>query len=298
MTGNHSNLTHAILVLRRAVEAELKGNSYYLVAQHVMELGELVPNGKNGVARHVDAFSFATALDHVRKHAERDLTGNVYYMFAHKLDVLSFVTNGIYRSADPSLIPPEILISPASDVEPVSAATGALGNGLANADNPAVRSFDDLAKASTARVESAMSRAFLAYTPASGHEIMETGDDGELRRRRSGDGEIDASEPLQSMAASRFHSETVAGAIKAIMPAHLGSPPVKIHCGFDADQPREQTQKTPHQEGSSDSTSAHDTPPFTASKAVKTANTAAALEPSQRTLIARVLQAVTGRSFA
>jgi hypothetical protein len=82
--------------LRQAVEREFIGNDYYLVANQVTELGEILCDKTAAPQADGMQVNFALALDAVRKRTETELFDNRSYIVAHKLDVLSFLGRRFY----------------------------------------------------------------------------------------------------------------------------------------------------------------------------------------------------------
>lgn len=80
-------------------QAELTGNVYYMVAQKLNELREIVLNGALSETMmantDVDAGTrprgLEPALVALRAHIELNLTDNRYYLAAHKCDILTFI---------------------------------------------------------------------------------------------------------------------------------------------------------------------------------------------------------------
>jgi hypothetical protein len=85
--------------LRHAVEREFRGNSYYLLANQVIELREILQH-KDGVGSQLNGAhaNFVSTLDAVRKCAEAELFDNRFYLVAHKLDVLTFLGRRFYAN--------------------------------------------------------------------------------------------------------------------------------------------------------------------------------------------------------
>jgi hypothetical protein len=205
MTEAPADLLRAVYGLKRAAEAELQGNGYYLVANEVAELIEAL-GGDAGPAPPLDgaAHGFASALADVRKAGESYLSGNSYYMASQRLDALSSFLPPSSKGAQPA-------------AKPQSAETKV--------------PFGELAAASAARVQEVAASLGLApnvHHIAPAHaEAPETLFDGELERRSSepcamAELALPILEPVASAAVS---AETIALAALAQSKADLGSPP-------------------------------------------------------------------------
>jgi hypothetical protein len=83
--------------LRQAVEKEFRGNDYYLLANQVIELREIL-HAKHGAGPQANGAhaNFVSTLDAVRRCAEAELFDNRFYLVAHKLDVLTFLGRRSY----------------------------------------------------------------------------------------------------------------------------------------------------------------------------------------------------------
>lgn len=229
-------LFQAVEGLRRAVEAEFTDNSYYLLSQQVAEVYELlgwdIDNARIFNGAHP---RFTLALNDVRRRVEEELFDNRFYLVAHKLDVLSFLSGQLGVG---------------------SGAGAATSDSIRHASSPPTgapmdgrRSFDDLAAASKARVEEVAAALGVplssadAHKPAVRHEILA---DGELERRSSEPcflGELDP-QFVEEMAPAGVSAKTAPTADRTGAAANLGSSAAEIKRPPRADESsRAQAQK-------------------------------------------------------
>ncbi len=104
-------LAAAVSNIRREAQAELGGDTYYMVAQKLTELREIILNGcGDDVYRNEDfrprLVGLSPALSSLRTKIETELRDNRYYLATHKLDVLAFIVKlggAASRPAEPLL---------------------------------------------------------------------------------------------------------------------------------------------------------------------------------------------------
>ncbi len=148
MKRGSSSLASAISDLRREAEAGLRDNVYYLTAQKLNELSEII-NGRNGAeppaadGASQRLIGFGPALEALRAKLDTELKDNRYYLASHKLDVIALIAARAKaaKAQSTSVTPkPESAASIHAALDSASAA-------------PKPRSFDDLAVESHRRVE-------------------------------------------------------------------------------------------------------------------------------------------------
>jgi hypothetical protein len=208
MTEAPADLLQAVYGLKRAAEAEFQGNSYYSVTNEIAGLIEVLGGDVSSVAPGKGAaHGFASALGDARKAVDSSLSGNRYYLAAHRLDALSsFLPSSAKEAAHP----------------PQRQSTDAIRRKAP---------FSELAAASTARVEEVA--ASLGLVPATHHvappraATPETLSDGELERRSSEPCSMAELAPptLEPVASAAVSAETIAPASSAKSTADLGSSP-------------------------------------------------------------------------
>jgi hypothetical protein len=181
-----ASLHTALASLHGAVQANLRDNAFYMAANAVSDLAAMAGYAANGV-RANGTTDLATALDNVRRHADRALHDNRYYAFSHKLDALAFVAARHTPPTEPKAPPPVTSMSgleAAQVLKPEAVQTAAEASGAAN-----IRTFDDLAAASEARVAAVKAQLEREQVRASAFAAQpETANDGELERRSSREG--------------------------------------------------------------------------------------------------------------
>lgn len=145
MTSGSNGLFSALAHLNREAEAMLDGNNYYLAAQKLLELKEVLglPMGVAGAAADKPLIGVQPAIQALRVKFGEELTDNRYYLAAHKLDIIAYIAERA-EAVKPAKGVPEKAAAP----QPVTA-----------------KSFDDLAQEAQARVASVMTAAD-AVTPA------------------------------------------------------------------------------------------------------------------------------------
>lgn len=242
MPRTSGELFQAVHSLRKAVEAELKGNAYYLATQQVVELNELLKGEVNGVLANGSVPRFTDALETVRKRAEAELFDNRFYLFAHKLDVLAFLA--AQGKAPPQAVAPVTAPQPApsqsvalqqasalpQDASPQDSATSkAVPNGAHPVKNAYERNFEELAAASKARVQ--QNAAALGIVTASPLQDAEAADDGELRRRSSEPCYQRDFETVDPVAATVVSSQAVPAAGIVPASADMGLPAASVGGG-------------------------------------------------------------------
>lgn len=155
MTRASEDLWNALIGLQRAADRELGGENHRVATQHIADLLRLTGlQGEDEGSVPSDAsLGFAAALAEVRSLAERDLSGNTFYIASKKLDELASLTAGYAVSPaaevhEPVLEPaaplPEEPAEPVFEAHPAEAAAPAVLQGW---------SFDELAAAAKDRVE-------------------------------------------------------------------------------------------------------------------------------------------------
>ncbi len=151
-------LLQSVYGLRKAAEAEFKGNTYYQITNEIAGLLDLIGWGGGDVEPGKDAsYGYASMLEEVRKQAKATISGNLYYLIQSKLDVLSSYLKPAAQEA-PTLT--ETSAKPAAAVsaqaqQPAEPAAPAAAPAVSAAEAPAAPqpSFADLSAASKARVD-------------------------------------------------------------------------------------------------------------------------------------------------
>jgi hypothetical protein len=161
MTRASDDLWKALIGLRRAADNELSGESHRAASQHIADLLTLtgVQGEDAGIAPSDASLGYAASLAEVRSLAERDLSGNAFYLASKILDELASLPAG--QAAPPAAWqahePAFEHAAPPLPEEPAEPASAAIPEAQpAEADMQAVLpglSFDELAAASKARVE-------------------------------------------------------------------------------------------------------------------------------------------------
>lgn len=123
MSTISADLLRAISRLRKATQAELHGNAYYLAANQIANLSELMGAGDASAdpPSNSGAGGFVAALASLRAQVEKQLSGNVFYLASWRLDELAFLAAappGPPRSFD------DIAAAAKSRVETVRASLG------------------------------------------------------------------------------------------------------------------------------------------------------------------------------
>jgi hypothetical protein len=278
MTEAPADLLQAVYGLKRAAEAEFQGNGYYLVANEIAGLievlgGDVTPVPPINGAVH----GFASALGDVRKAAESSLSGNSYYLASHRLDVLS------------SFLPPSSKEAQLAS-KPQSAE-------VVRRKVP----FGELAAASAARVEEVAASLGLApdarHVPPAHAEASETPSNGELERRSSEPCSMAELAPptLEPVAPAAVSAEIIAPAASAQSKADLGSPsassgPLSVQ-GTVAEAPAK-THSRPEVQASA---AAHDRQASSAGKKIEVRTGAANKSQEPKTLFKLWLDLVFGR---
>lgn len=96
MTKSDRALAATIAHAALEAQAELTGNTYYMVSQKLIELREIVLNGDSSHDCEADKspqrlIGLAPVIVSLRAKIESELRDNRYYLAAHKLDVLAFI---------------------------------------------------------------------------------------------------------------------------------------------------------------------------------------------------------------
>lgn len=90
MSEISADLLQAMGRLRKAAQTELTDNAYYLAANRIADLMEMLGAGdvNADVATNGHAASFDDALADLRIEAEKQLSGNIFYMMSNRLEDL------------------------------------------------------------------------------------------------------------------------------------------------------------------------------------------------------------------
>ncbi len=163
MTQASDDLWKALNGLRRAADNELSGESHRAASQQIADLMRLTGvQGEDASGEAADAsLGFAASLAEVRRLAERDLSGNTFYLASKTLDELASFSSGFAGSpvAEHVHEPAFEFAAPPLPEEPIELASAAISAAQpSEADVQAVSpglSFDELAAAAKARVEAA-----------------------------------------------------------------------------------------------------------------------------------------------
>ena len=107
MTRASDDLWKALIGLRRAADNELSGESHRVASQHLADLLTLtgVQGEDAGIAPSDASLSYAASLAEVRSLAERDLSGNTFYLASKILDELASFSSGLAGSPAAGQVP-------------------------------------------------------------------------------------------------------------------------------------------------------------------------------------------------
>jgi len=254
MTGASEELLQAVYGLRKAAEAEFKGNTYYQVANQINGLIEQFGWGGRSVsAGKGAAYGFASMLADVRKIVETSTSGNRYYMMAHELNLLaSFLAPSVTGTPESGAISEKRAAALAANA-PASAPAGVPASASGSAPAPASiavstpasapiyftaarPTFNDLAAVSKARVEEAAASLGIVSahaSQASHHEAAPILADGELERRSSEPCAMAELAPviMEPVAAAAIPAEALAAPQLDGAAHHLGSPTAEARDG-------------------------------------------------------------------
>ena len=159
MTEASRELLQAVYGLRKAAEAEFKGNAYYQVTNEIGGLLDLIGWGGGDIEPGKDAsYGFASMLAEVRNCALASTSGNQFYLIQHKLDALaSYLTPAAQEapktaeaSAKPAAAVSAEAQQPAETAMPAAAPASSAAAEAPAAPRP---SFADLSAASKARAD-------------------------------------------------------------------------------------------------------------------------------------------------
>jgi hypothetical protein len=171
------NFFRALEELRKAAEAELTGNAYYLAANQIADLFETIDPERGSAhspSNHQTA-GFESALAEVRQLTGKELEGNLFYRVSNKLDALSSLCSSVSEGVNPHRLagteppPPSVRISGAGAAMPR-------------------RTFEDLAAAAKSRVDDVATSLGIPIRRSAAPFHMPSRDtlaNGELERRSS-----------------------------------------------------------------------------------------------------------------
>ncbi len=239
--GASEDLLQAVYGLRKAAEAEFKGNDYYQVANLIDGLIEKLGWGDRSITPGKGAaYGFASMLADVRKTAETGTSGNQYYMIGHELDLLaSFLAPAAIGTPKSGAIGEKAAVAPAASAPasaPASVPVSAPASASAYTFTAAKPTFNDLAAASKARIEDVAASLGIAAAHASAASHREAEQilaDGELERRSSEPCAMAELAPVivEPVAAAALSAEAPAAPHLDGIAHHLGSPSAEARDG-------------------------------------------------------------------